>query len=408
VLSSGARQSASRRARLAAESLVAGQIALALIVLSAAGLIARSLVELQRARLSLEPSHLLIGELAIRYQRFDTMEKQRALLDRLVPRLRAMPGVRAVSPVVAVPFSGTHGWDGRPSAEGQTAEQAAANPMLNMEVVAPDYFTTLGVPVLRGRGFTGADREGASGVVVVSQSAARHYWPNEEAIGKRMKMGSGAAPTFTVVGVVPDTRYRDLREARASIYFPLAQSFFPYAPLALAIRTSGAPGAMTPAIRRAIAETDPDVALASAAPFETYLEGPLAEPRLNTLLLAVFALAAVALAAVGLFGTMMTMVRQRTRELGIRMALGATAHDLRRMVLRRVLAIAAAGVGVGLAGALVANRLLAALLYEVSPTDGATLAAVTAFLLGIALLAGLVPARATTRIDAVVALRAEG
>jgi ABC-type antimicrobial peptide transport system permease subunit len=157
-----------------------------------------------------------------------------------------------------------------------------------------------------------------------------------------------------------------------------------------------------------IGETEPGVALAGAAPFNALLEGPLAQPRLNALLLGVFAGAAVALAAVGLFGAMATMVRQRTRELGVRMALGATARDLRRMVMWRGLAISGVGSVLGLVGALLANRLLAALLYEVTPTDLATLTAVTGFLIGIAALAILIPAQASTRIDAVIALRAEG
>ena len=155
-------------------------------------------------------------------------------------------------------------------------------------------------------------------------------------------------------------------------------------------------------------ETEPGVALASAAPFRTFLEGPLAQPRLNALLLAVFAGAAVTLAAVGLFGAMATMVRQRTRELGVRMALGATARDLRRMVLRRGLTIAGMGSVLGLVGALLANRLLVAMLYEVSPTDGVTLALVTGSLLGVAALASVIPARSSTCIDPMNALRADG
>ncbi|HUF28197.1 MAG TPA: ABC transporter permease [Gemmatimonadaceae bacterium] len=406
VLRSGTRQSGSRRSRLATEALVAGQIALALVVLSAAGLIARSLLELERAELSFEPSRLLIGELALRSDAYDDVEKQRALLEMLVPRLEALPGVRAVSPVVAVPFSGTHGWDGRPAAEGQSAEEAAGNPMLNMEIVVPVYFRTFGIPVVRGRGFTDDDREGAQPAVLLSQSAAQYYWPGEDPIGRRLTMGSER--NFTVVGIVPDTRYRELRAARATIYFPLRQSFFPFAPMTLAIRTIGPPAELVPSVRRAIGEAAPGVALVSAAPFESFLDLPLAQPRLNALLLAVFAGAAVALAAIGLFGAMTTMVRQRTRELGVRMALGATAGDLRRMVMRRGLAIAGAGLVLGLGGALVANRLLAGMLYEVSPTDSVTLAVVTAVLLGVAALASLVPARASTRIDPARALRAEG
>jgi len=407
ALRSDSRQSGSRRSRLATEGLVAGQLALALIVLSAAGLIAKSLLRLERAELSLEPSRLLIGELAVRSDQHDDAAKQRALLERLLPQLRAIPSVRGVSPVVAVPFAGSAAWDGRPAAEGQSQEESAANPMLNMDVVAPDYFETLGIPVLRGRGFTDADRADAPSVVVISQSAARHYWPGQDPIGKRLRMGADLERTVTVIGVVPDTRYRDLREARPSVYFPLRQSFFPFAPLALAIRTSGAPDAQVPVIRRMISETEPGVALTSAASFETYLDGPLAQPRLNALLLGLFAGAAVVLAAVGLFGAMATMVRQRTRELGVRMALGANAGDLRRMVMRRGLTIAVIGSALGLIGALLVNRLLLGLLFEVTPTDPATLSAVTVLLVVVAAAASFIPARATTRIDPVVALRAE-
>src|SRR6266566_3254398 len=408
VLRSGTRQSASKRSRIRTEGLVAGQVALALLVLSAAGLVARSLIKLERAELSFQPSHLLIGDLAVRYDQFDTPVKQRTLLDRLLPRVRATPGVRAVSPVVAAPFAGPGGWDGKFAAEGQSAEQAAANPMLNMEVVTPDYFATLGIAVRRGRVFTDADREGAPPVVVVSESVVRLYWGTDDPIGKRLRIGENLERAVTVVGVVPDTRYRDLREARPSVYFPMRQPFFPFEPLTLAIRTTRPPAELVATIRRVIAEDEPGVALASAVPFGTFLEGPLAQPRLNALLLAVFAGSAVALAAVGLFGAMATMVRQRTRELGVRMALGATARDLRRMVMGHGLAVASVGSVLGLLGALLANRLLVSLLYDVSPTDLATLSAATGFLIVVATLASVIPARSTTRIDAVIALRAEG
>ncbi len=409
VLRSDSRQSTGRRSRLVTEVLVVGQVALALLVLSAAGLIARSLMKLERAKLSLEPSHLLVGELAVRFDQYDNTTKQREMLEALLTRLRATPGVDGVSPVVAAPFPGTGGWDSRPSAEGQTPEEAAANPMLNVEVVDPDYFRTLGIPIIHGRRFTDADREGAPRVVVLSESAARNYWPGANPIGKRLKVGPPQSEqTATVVGIVPDTRYRSLRDARATIYFPLRQSIFPYAPLSLAIRTSGPPAEQVPTIRRVIGEAVPGVALVSAAPFERYLEGPLAQPRLNTLLLAMFAGTAVALAAVGLFGVMATMVRQRTRELGVRMALGATSGDLRRILIRRGLGIATAGVGAGLVGALLANRLLSAMLSEVSPPVGLTLAVVAGLLLSVTTLASAIPARSITRIDPVIALRTEG
>ena len=407
VLRSDTRQSAGRRSRLATEALVAGQVALALLVLSAAGLIVRSLINLERVDLSFQSSGLLIADLTMRGDLYGDAKKQRAMLEGLVPELQALPDVRAASPVVAAPFSGNGGWDGRPAADGQSPEQASTNPMVNMEVATPDYFRTLGVPIIRGRGFTDADREGVPGAVIISQSTARLYWPGADPIGKRLRMGEKLEQMFTVVGIVPDTRYRDLRDARPSIYFPLRQSFFPFAPWTLAIRTTGSPADAVPAIRRVIRERAPGVALVSAAPFGDLLEGPLAQPRLNALLLAVFAGAAVVLAAVGLLGAMVTMVRQRTRELGVRVALGATARDLRRMVMRRGLAIAGVGSSLGLVGALGANRLLVALLYDVTPTDLATLTAATGFLIGVAALASLIPAQSSARVDPMVALRTE-
>lgn len=402
VLRSDVRQTRSRRSRWVTEGLVIGQVALALLVLSSAGLIARSLIKLQGAHLSFVPSHLLIGELALPVDQYDSKAKQLAMLDRLVPRLEALPGVQAVSPVVALPYA--TGWSGAPAVEGQSAEEVATNPILNMEVVTPNYFTTFGIPILRGRGFTGADRDGALAVTMVGQSTAQHFWPHDDAIGKHMLMGDD---TLTIVGVVPDTRYHDLRDAPPSIYFPLRQSPFPFVPTVLAIRTSGPPGDMVPAIRRLIAETEPNLDLANAAPFDVFLAGPLAQPRLNALLLAVFAGAALVLAAIGLFGVVATMVRLRTREFGVRMALGATAADVRQMVLKRGIMIAATGSVLGLAGALLTNRLLTTLLYQVSPTDSPTLSIVSGLLLGVAALASLVPARQATRVDPMISLRTE-
>ena len=219
-------------------------------------------------------------------------------------------------------------------------------------------------------------------------------------------MGADGDRVFTVVGVVPDTRYRDLREARPSIYFPLDQSFFPFAPTSLAIRTDSSSVPIS-AIRRVIGETAPGVALVSVASFGTFLQGPLAQPRMNALLLAVFAAAALTIATVGLFGVMAAMVRQRTRELGIRLALGAAPRDLQRMVMRRGLTVAAGGVLVGLLGAFLASRLLVPLLYNVAPTDGVTLLVATAVLLGVASLATAIPARLSTRVDPLLALRAD-
>ncbi len=407
ALRSGSRQTGSRRSRLAAGALVAVQVALAVVVLSAAALIGRTLINLERAPLGFASSHLLVAELAMPANEFDGPAKTNAMLEALTSTLRAIPGVLGVSPEVAAPYSGSAAWSARPAAEGQSAEQASANPMFNIELVGTDYFAAMGLPVLRGRGFTADDRAGAPPVVMVSESAAEYYWPGQNPIGKRLAMGEKREHEATVVGVVPDTRYHALREAVPSVYYPLRQSFFDPSPTMLVVRTSGPPAAVVPALRREIAGSVPGVALASASPFETYLNEPLAAPRLNAFLLAVFASAAVALCAIGLFGSMAAMVRQRTREIGVRMALGATAGNLTAMMLRRGLSIAATGIALGLAGAYATNHLLGTLLYDVSPTDGVTLAAVAGAMMGVGLLATVVPARATTRVDAVVALRAE-
>jgi len=157
--------------------------------------------------------------------------------------------------VVAIPFSGNGGWDGRFIADGQSPSEVAANPMFNMEVVTPQYFSALGVPVLRGRAFSASDRESTVRVVILSQSADQHYWPNEDPIGKRVKLADTSSSYLTVIGIVPDTRYRDLRTARPSIYFALRQPFFPFVPTNLAIRTDVPPAALVATVRRVVANS---------------------------------------------------------------------------------------------------------------------------------------------------------
>jgi hypothetical protein len=279
--------------------------------------------------------------------------------------------------------------------------------LLNIEVVAPNYFATLEIPMVRGRSFSDGDGEGGVPVVIVSEATARHYWPGTDPIGKTLTFGP-TEPTLTVVGVVPDTRYRELRTARASIYFPLRQAVFPVVPLTLVIRTTREPASVVGALRVALSEVSAGIALAAAAPLETLLEQPRAQPRLNALLLAAFAATAVVIAAVGLFGVVAMMVRQRTRELGIRMALGATPAEMRGMVLRRGLSIGAVGASAGIGGGLLMNDSISGLLFEVSPADPLTLGITAALILGAALIASFVPARSSMAIDPGVALRSEG
>ncbi|MFN2563520.1 MAG: ABC transporter permease [Gemmatimonadaceae bacterium] len=396
-----------RSARLTKDLLVGGQVALAVLVLTGAGLVTRTLLQLQRLDVGFAPDRLLVAELGWPADKYDNARRGIALYDALVPAVQHLPGVVSTSPLLTTPFSGTGGWDGLFVPEDQSAAAQAGNPWLNVEVGSPTYFTTMGIPLHRGRLFTDADREGAARVLVVSEGTARALWPGRDAVGKRLKLGPRGAEWWTVIGVVADTRYREFTTPRPTVYFPLRQIPFPYPPTMLVVRTRGDPAAIVPALRRTIAAIDPDVVLAKASPMARLLDKPLAQPRLNALLLTFFAAIVLVLAAAGLYGVLAWTVRQRTRELGIRIALGADPRRVRRLVLRRGMGITAAGVAAGLLGALVATRALRALLFEVSPADPLTFVGAGAVIALVAMGASLVPARRATRVDPVVALRAE-
>jgi predicted permease len=407
VLKAASRSGITPRSRLLPDLLVAGQVAIAIAVVAVAGVIGRSLINLERADLAFDPSRLVVAELAIRFDRSDSRAGQQQLMEELTARVSSVPGVVAASPVVAVPFSGSAGWDGRPATESQTMPEAASNPILNLEIVAPPYFATIGVPIELGRGFTDADRENAPRVTVVSRSAALLYWPDvPDPLGRRLRIGAQGEFDYTVVGVVPDTRYRDLREARPTMYVPMRQNFAPFPPTSLLIRTSLPPGAVTPALRGAIEEA-PGVALVAATSFDVMLARPLAQPRLNAFVLALFALSAAGLAAIGIFGVTSAAVRRRLREIGIRMAVGATARSIARLVLRRALVVTLAGSLAGVLIALAVSRVTAAMVYAVAPADPLTIAGGVAVLLFIALIAAMAPARAAARIDPVTVLAAD-
>ena len=404
VLRAGARQTASRPVRLLGEVLVATQVALAVVALSSAALVGRSLANLYQVDMAFDANRLVVAELAIRQDRFTNRDQQAVLVNRLVSRLEAVPGVEGVTPVLNVPFIGLGGGiDGRMAVPGQSAEERARNPIVNMEVVSPSYFSVLGVPVLQGRTFNEGDREGATAVVVVSSATARALLPGRDPIGQRL----GGGGEFTVIGVVPDTRYRDLVAARPSVYFPLAQPRFPMTPTTIVMRANLVNiGARE--LRQVVADVERDVTVTSVATLGSLLEGPRAQPRLNALVLGLFASAALVLAAIGLFSVMATMVRRRTREIGIRLALGATGGDVGRMVVLRGLVIATCGTVAGVLGARAVSGLVSGLLFEIAATDVRTSILVITGVLTVAILACLIPARASAVVDPVKALRVEG
>ena len=406
VLHSGHRHGDNRRFRRLSDLLVTGQVALSVVVLSAAALVARSLINLERANLSLESSRVLIAELSVRYRYYDTAPKQLAAMERLLPAIAASPGVRSVSPVVAPPFS-VIAWDGVPRPEGQSAREAKNDPVLNMELVAPSYFATFGIPVLQGRAFASDDRRGSTLVVMLSESAARTYWPGQNPIGRRLVLGSKADSMSTVVGC--RARHALPRSARRS-----PDDLFPARAVRVSVRAdiTRHQHHRRPRVDRSIAPTrarrnDAGNSLVRAAPFDAYLSGPLAQPRLDATLLFVFAAAAVLLSAVGL----LECSRHRCVSGRAKSVSGSRSERRPRawrlMVLRRALVIGSVGVASGLGIVLLTYRWVASLLFGVSSTDAATLAVVAVFVLSVAGLASLLPARLSASVDPVVALRAE-
>jgi putative ABC transport system permease protein len=332
-------------------------------------------------------------------------------LKEVVARLESAPGVLGATPVHTPPFAGTRGWDAPEfTAEGQSAERAATNPSLNLESIHPNYFQTFEVTLVRGRGFTEMDGKDAPYVAVVSEDVAARTWPGEDPIGKRIKMGgfTSAEPWNawrTVVGVARTTRYRELAVPRATLYVP-AEQFVSAADM-LVVRTDSPLSAVAGLVREQIRAVDPNVQVTQVAAFREFLQGPLARPRFNAFLIGVFGMAALLLAAIGLFAVMAAAVRQRYTEIGVRMALGATASDVRRLVLGEGLRMAGLGAAIGLAGATVATRLLRGLLFGVHALDPVSLLAAALLLVAAAALASYVPARRAMGVNPIALLRTE-
>ena len=392
-----------RRRRRVRQGLVVSQVALAVIMLAGAGLLARSLQRLEHVQLGYTPEHLSLFHLATPAAD-STPEQLDAMFETLAPRLRAIPGVRALTPILIPPFQGTDEFLLKVEIEGQTPAEAEAGPFIPWEDGGPDYFRTFGIPLLRGRGFLDTDRADAPKVAIVSQSLAERFWPGEDPIGKRIRSSNDRVGWRTVVGVAGDIRYRSLRRANPTIYIPWQQIVWGGG---FAVRTTGDMASVLPAMRRAVHAVDPRLSIWQAQTMDDLLDGPLAQPRMSTLLLSGFGLVALALAALGLYGVMASAVREQTREIGVRMALGATSDRIRIGVLTDALTVIGIGAVIGLAGASATTRLLTSLLYEVSPVDPIAFVGSCVVLVGIGLVAAYLPARRATRVDPAQVLRAE-
>ena len=403
VRSAGA-GSGARRGRRA---LVVVQVALAVTVVAAAGLLTRSLVWLETVEMGLAADRLVFVELAPLPSRTEAAARPREPIhEQLVAQLEAAPGIEGATLVHTLPFAGTGGWDAPAfTAEGQGLEDAVKNPALNLESVHPGYFRAFAVPLLRGRGFTRDDRADAPAVAVVSEDLAARAFPGQDPIGRRLKFGRPDSKEAwrTIVGVVTPTRYRELAEPRPTLYLPAAQ-FVDEAQI-LVLR-SALPAARVAELARAgVRAADPGLEVTRVTPFAGLTQAPLARPRFSAFLIGVFGLAALLLAAIGLYAVMAAHVRQRYAEIGVRMALGASSSDVRRLVLAEGLKLAAAGALIGLAGATLAGRVLRGLLFGVQPLDPGALLGAAALLALVAGLACYLPARRATRLDPLAVLR---
>lgn len=388
--------------------LVAAQVALAVTVVAAAGLLGRSLQRLQSADTGMAADRLVLAEFDVPRDRFSDEARHRRFLDEVTIRIAATPGIEAVTPLYVQPFAGATGWElPRFTADGQTADQVALNPSLNFEAVYLPYFSTLGIAIVRGRDFAAGDRDGAPKVAIVSEAVAAATWPGRDPIGQRVKFGGVASPNewMTVVGVAASTRYRELAAPRPTLYIPAEQ--FGNSAGRLAIRTSADAGFVATVVGDVVRAADPGVQVTRVASYAEHMRVPLAWPRFNTLLLGVFAASALLLSAVGLYGVMAASIRQRLREIGVRLALGATARDVRRLVLGEGLRLALAGAAAGLILTLAATRALRGLLFEIEPLDPLSLLGAAALLIVAAVVATWLPARRATRVDPIDVLRAE-
>jgi predicted permease len=399
---------AGRRGVRGRSALVAAQVALAVVIVACAGLLGRSLLNLRAADMGIAAERLVFVDLLLPVAKIADRARHEQFLNALVERLDAEPLIEASTPIHVHPFSGTGGWDvPRFAAGGQGAERAATNPSLNLESVHPGYFHTFDIPILRGRAFTYADRKGATPVAIVSADVAERTWPGEDPIGKRLKMGGpdSADEWRTIVGVVQPNRYRELEKRRATLYLPAAQ--FLMMSRIVVLRTAAPLDMVASVVRARVPEVDPDAQVVRIAPFSEMLRQPLARPRFYAFIIGVFGIAALVLAIVGLYGVIAASVRQRDRELGIRVALGATARNVRALVLQDTLRLSIAGTLIGLAGAVAATRAVRSMLFEVDPLDPWTLLAAAIALIAASALAAYAPMRRAARADPAMMLRSE-
>jgi putative ABC transport system permease protein len=387
--------------------LVIAEVALALVLLSGAGLLMKSFARLQNVNPGFNSRNALTFEVSlpkIQYSNDPSIVRFNSEAQR---RLAALAGVQAAGFSTILPLAGTNS-DSSFAIEGQPSNDRTPSPDEENRQVSPDYFRALEIPLIKGRFFTDADKTDAPPVIIVNQAFAKKFWPNQDALGKRIVMGgmSEHPNWITIVGVVGDVRHFGLDiDPKPEMYVPFAQD--PYFTTIYVVRSNQDPRGLLPAIRREIQAIDPAVPLANIRTFEEVIADSVAPRRLSVVLLGVFAGVAVLLASVGIYGVMSFLVVQRTQEIGVRMALGAQRSDILKLILGRSLKLISAGAAIGLVVTLMSTGALQALLYNVSAFDAPTFVLVTVFLAAVALAASYLPAMRATKADPMAALHAE-
>jgi putative ABC transport system permease protein len=404
ALNAGGKIGGERRGKRLRGALVVAQIAVTLALLIGAGLISRSLLNLRQIDPGFDQRNVLTFQLQLHGGKYPEVGKTRDYYRQLLERVEAQPGVVAAGAVLMRPLEAPVGWYVRYATDGQSVDEMMRNAILNCVSVTPHYLRAIGTPIKAGREFTERDDGDAPQVAIISETMARNaFAPGVDPIGKRIKIGGQG--WRTIVGVAGDARLIDLKDARWNIYAPYRQFAYPVS--YVAIRAASDPMAMLAMVRREVAALDPEQAVMSAMTMEQRVSTSLAQPRFNALLLNLLSMLAAALAAVGIYGVISYSVAQRTREIGIRLALGAPRRDVLRLVIGQGMALAVAGVAIGLAASLALTRLMKGLLYGVSATDLLTFTGAALLLSAVAIVACWLPARRATKVDPMVALREE-
>jgi predicted permease len=389
--------------------LVVAEVALSLTLLIGAGLLIESVARLQGVSPGFDSHNVLTFKIALPPVKYPTDTAQILFTDQLLPRLNALPGVQAAGLTSVIPFGGR--WStASVGIEGLAIAQGQQRPWGDFRIASPRFFEALRIPLKRGRLLTDQDRFGAPDVVVIDDEFAKKYFPNTSPIGKRITFGARAGTPdstwITIVGVVGHAAHEGLdAEPRIQYYFPVAQRGS--RGMTVAIRTQGDPLTLVPTVRRAIHEIDAALPMSSINTMDKLVEQSVGQRKLSMILLGVFSAIALLLASLGIYGVMSYSVTQRTRELGIRMALGAARSQVLALVVGQGMALALVGVAIGLVAAFAVTRFLSSQLYGVGATDVPTFVGVSGLLIGIALIACLLPAMRATRVDPVTALREE-